>query len=171
MLACYIELNRVTAANDLIKECEDGAPGHDKVLSGQSLYQVAIPTKQTARFSHALSGNAIHDGNIHSVWLSNMIRLELAARLVKSINLILQTGYWNRLVRELSSMASPILNLQLCNALGEVCAQRDDFKSALEYQKAYRIESDLMKKIPIGELGASQLRRLSRFELQLKLIF
>ncbi|MCC4821293.1 GGDEF domain-containing protein, partial [Vibrio lentus] len=37
-------------------------------------------------------------------------------------------------------------------------------------KKGYRIETDLMKQIPISELGASQLRRLSRFELQLKLI-
>lgn len=53
----------------------------------------------------------------------------------------------------------------------EVCELEGMYKTALVYEKkAFRIESDLMKRIPISELGPIQLRRLSRFELQLKLI-
>ncbi|HAS8129222.1 TPA: GGDEF domain-containing protein, partial [Vibrio vulnificus] len=52
-----------------------------------------------------------------------------------------------------------------------VLAAQGLFKEALVFEKkGFRIESDLMKHIPISELGAAQLRRISRFELQLKLI-
>lgn len=55
--------------------------------------------------------------------------------------------------------------------MSQVCASQGLFKEALNYEKkAFRVESDLVKHIPISELGPAQLRRLSRFELQLKLI-
>lgn len=57
------------------------------------------------------------------------------------------------------------------NAMSKVSASQGQFQQALSCEKrAFRIESDLIKHIPISELGAAQLRRLSRFELQLKLI-
>lgn len=55
--------------------------------------------------------------------------------------------------------------------MSKVSASQGQFQQALSCEKrAFRIESDLIKHIPISELGAAQLRRLSRFELQLKLI-
>lgn len=175
MLACYIELNRTTAASDLIKECEElSILVSDKVLSGQILLYQAKLYRQSRQLDSAMRclGNVQYTtGNIHSTWLSNMIRLELAACLCEVNKPHIANWVLESTRKRIKQYASPILNLQLCNSLAEISAQRDDFKSALEYQKsAYRIESDLMKKIPIGELGASQLRRLSRFELQLKLI-
>ncbi|KJY84525.1 diguanylate cyclase [Vibrio galatheae] len=175
MLSCYIDLKRTTAATDLIKECEElSILVSDKVLSGQIiLYQTKI-YRQNKQMDLALQclGNVQYAaGNIHSAWLSNMIRLELAACLSEHNKAHIANWVLESTRNRIKQYASPILNLKLCNALAEICQQKEDFKSALEYQKsAYRIESDLMKKIPIGELGASQLRRLSRFELQLKLI-
>ncbi|NOH78463.1 GGDEF domain-containing protein [Vibrio sp. RE86] len=175
MLACYIELNRLTAANDLIKECEElSILVSDKVLSGQILLYQAKLYRQAKQLEQAMSclGNIQYaTGNIHSAWLSNSVRLELAACLSEEnkphiANWVLETTH-----KRIKRFASPILNLKLCNSLAEISEQKQDFKSALEYQKrAFRIETDLMKTIPIGELGANQLRRLSRFELQLKLI-
>tara|TARA_Y100001956_G_scaffold82012_1_gene101353 strand:+ start:1399 stop:2736 length:1338 start_codon:yes stop_codon:yes gene_type:complete len=175
MLACYIELNRFTAAQDLIKECEElSILVSDKVLAGQILLYQAKLYRQEKRTDLAMAclGNVQYtSGNIHSVWLSNMIRLELAYCLNEYgkshwANMILEAAH-----KRIQQYASPILNLQLCNSLGEIYEQQKDYARSLDYQKrAFRIESDLMKQIPIGELGASQLRRLSRFELQLKLI-
>jgi len=175
MLSCYIELKRTTAANDLIKECEElSILVSDKVLSGQILLYQAKLYRQNKQMELAMQclGNVQYSaGNIHSSWLSNMIRLELAACLSEQNKPHIANWVLESARRRIKLYASPILNLQLCNSLADICEQKGDFKGALEYQKsAYRIESDLMKKIPIGELGASQLRRLSRFELQLKLI-
>ncbi|WP_159651277.1 GGDEF domain-containing protein [Vibrio atypicus] len=175
MLSCYIELNRFTAAQDLIKECEElSILVSDKVLAGQILLYQAKLYRHEKRVDLAMQslGNVQYSsGNIHSVWLSNMIRLELAHCLTKCdkahwANWVLEAAH-----RRINKYASPILNLQLCNSLAEIYEQQDDYARSLDYQKrAFRIESDLMKRVPIGELGASQLRRLSRFELQLKLI-
>lgn len=175
MLACYIELNRTTAATDLIKECEElSILVSDKVLAGQILLYQAKLYRQTKQFDLAMQslGNVQYaSGNVNSLWLSNMIRLELAYCLSEQkkphiANWVLETTR-----KRIHQYASPLLNLKLSNSLAAICEQTGDYKRALEYQKrAFRIESDLMKQIPIGELGASQLRRLSRFELQLKLI-
>ncbi|RTZ18175.1 GGDEF domain-containing protein [Vibrio aquaticus] len=175
MLACFIELNRTTAATDLIKECEElSILVSDKVLAGQILLYQSKLYRQTKHLDLAMQclGRVQYSvGNSHSAWLSNAIRLELAACLSEQgkthlANWVLETTY-SRIKR----YASPILSLKLANSLASICEQKGDYQSALSHQKrAYRIESDLMKKVPIGELGASQLRRLSRFELQLKLI-
>lgn len=175
MLACYIELNRTTAANDLIKECEElSILVSDKVLSGQILlYQAKIyrQTQQLDLAMQCLSNVQYTAGNIHSSWLSNMIRLELAYCLSAKNKSHIARWLLESTKKRIRFYASPVLSLKLYNSLAAVCEESGDFKGALNYEKqAYRIESDLMKKIPIGELGASQLRRLSRFELQLKLI-
>lgn len=175
MLSCYIDLKRTTAAGDLIKECEElSILVSDKVLSGQILLYQAKLYRQNKQLDLAIEclGNVQYSaGNIHSTWLSNMIRLELASCLSQLDKPHIANWVLESAQRRIKKYASPILNLRLSNSLSEICQQKGDYKGALEYQKsAYRIESDLLKKVPIGELGASQLRRLSRFELQLKLI-
>ncbi|MHC6529683.1 GGDEF domain-containing protein [Vibrio sp. V39_P1S14PM300] len=175
MLACFIELRRVSAAHDLIKECEElSILVSDKVLSGQILlYQAKILRLEghTTKALHALGDIQYSVGNTSSSWLFNMIRLELAhclSELGRSdmANMILAT-----ISKRIRQYASPVLAKRCFDTYSAACEMNSDFKRALEYQKkAYRIESDLMKNIPISELGSSQLRRLSRFELQLKLI-
>ncbi|MCA2423924.1 diguanylate cyclase, partial [Vibrio alginolyticus] len=73
--------------------------------------------------------------------------------------------------KRIKKHSSPILAKRFYNAMSKVSASQGQFQQALSCEKrAFRIESDLIKHIPISELGAAQLRRLSRFELQLKLI-
>ena len=175
MLACYLDLNRINAANELIKECEElSILVSDKVLAGQILLYQARLFRQQGRLNEAMRclGHVQYAaGNINSNWLSNMIRMELGSCLndaekVHIANWVLESAH-SRIQKE----GSPLLNLKLSDALASVCEKQGNYKRALEYQHcAYRIENDLMKKIPICELGANQLRRLSRFELQLKLI-
>ncbi|MGT0149435.1 hypothetical protein ACT691_06090 [Vibrio metschnikovii] len=63
----------------------------------------------------------------------------------------------------LRNLTVPILEQSLYAAFSEVCERRGDYQRALYYEKkAFRLESDLVKRIPIGELGAAQLRRLAR---------
>lgn len=175
MLACYITLNKVNAASELIKECEElSILVSDKVLAGQILLYQSRLLRQQGLFDEAMKclGRVQYAaGNINSNWLSNMIRMELGCCLndagkIHLANWVLESAY-SRIKKE----NSPVLNLRLCNALASVCEKQMNFKSALDYQRiAYGIESELIKKIPICELGPNQLRRLSRFELQLKLI-
>ncbi|RJX69724.1 GGDEF domain-containing protein [Vibrio sinensis] len=175
MLACYIELNQIALAEDLIKECEElSILVSDKVLSGQiMLYQAKI-YRLKGKIGEAircLGGVQFAAGNIHSDWLSNMIRLELGCCLSLVGKLHIASWVLESARKKIIGKGNPMLHLRLCNALGSTSEKLGDYKAALKYNKqAFQVESSQMKKIPISELGASQLRRLSRFELQLKLI-
>ncbi|ANU39215.1 uncharacterized protein VSVS05_04179 [Vibrio scophthalmi] len=175
MLACFIDLKRINAAKELIKECEElSILVSDKVLAGQILLYQARLLRQQALLDDAMRclGHVQYAaGNINSNWLSNMMRMELGYCLNDAGKIHLANWILERAHSRIQKEGSPILNLRLCDALASVCEKQHNFKRALEYQhRAYRIGNDLMKKIPICELGASQLRRLARFELQLKLI-
>ncbi|ROV60457.1 GGDEF domain-containing protein [Vibrio ponticus] len=174
-LACLIELKRIKPAEALVKECEElSILVSDKVLSGQiHLYQAKLH-RQHGRLDEAMESLGMVKyaaGNVNSNWLSNMIRMELGCCLTEAGKIHLANWVLESAYERIKSTGSPILNLRLADALALVCEMQNNHKKALEYQhNAYRLESDLMKKVPITELGSSQLRRLSRFELQLKLI-
>ncbi|GAK86296.1 GGDEF family protein [Vibrio ponticus] len=92
-------------------------------------------------------------GNINSNWLSNMIRMELGSCLNDAEKIHLANWVLESAHARIQKEGSPILNLRLCNSLAAVCEKQQDYKKALEYQHcAFRIESDLMKKVPITEL-------------------
>lgn len=175
MLSCYIELNRAAAANDLIRECEElSILVSDKILTGQILLYQSKLYRMQKKPEEALQtiGNVQYSaGNIHSDWLSNMVRLELAHCLSETGRSHIAQLVLHSADKRIKGHSSPILAKRLSDSLSDIYQAQGNFKKALSYQKTgYRIESDLMKNIPITELGASQLRRLSRFELQLKLI-
>jgi diguanylate cyclase (GGDEF)-like protein len=73
--------------------------------------------------------------------------------------------------KRLKRFPSPVLEKGLYKTFARIFERQGLYKEALRYEReAFEIESELIQKIPIAELGATQLRRLSRFELQLKLI-
>ncbi|KOO03281.1 GGDEF domain-containing protein [Vibrio nereis] len=174
-LACYIDLKRLTAAKSLISECEElSILVSDKTLAAQiSLYRAKIHRleRNLDLAMRSLSSIQYTSGNIHSLWLSNMIRMELACCLNE-----LSKPHWAKWLLEaadkkIQKYGSPTLKLKVCDTLATMCEQQSSYQEALTYQKrAYELEQRLIKQIPIGELGANQLRRLSRFEPQLKLI-
>ncbi|OLQ93305.1 diguanylate cyclase [Vibrio panuliri] len=174
-LSCLIELNQIKNARELIAECEElSILVSDKVLSGQILLYQAKLLRQCGQLDEAMKclGHVKYSaGNINSKWLSNMIRMELGCCLNDANKIHLADWVLESAYKRIKQTGSPILNLKLANALASVYEKHQNYRKALEYQhSAYRIESDLMKKVPISELGSGQLRRLSRFELQLKLI-
>ncbi|NOH97164.1 diguanylate cyclase [Vibrio sp. 99-70-13A1] len=175
MVASLILLNRITAANDLLRECEElSILVSDKRLTAQILLYCAKILRAKKEYNEALlclSKVQYSSTNIQASWLATMIRLEVAHNL-NSIgkehiaSMILATTH-----KRIKLYSSPVLAKRFYDSLSSVCMTQGRFKEALSYEKkGYRIETDLMKQIPISELGASQLRRLSRFELQLKLI-
>ncbi|MEZ8104829.1 GGDEF domain-containing protein [Vibrio cortegadensis] len=176
IVACYIDLKRINAANDLLLECEElSILVSDKILAGQiRLYQAKIfrQKKQYHNALLALSKVQYSISSASSSWLSLMIRLELAL----CLNCIdgkqqLATIVLNTTHKRIKIQSSSAVVKKFYDTLSHISASQNEYQEALEYEKkGYRIESDLMKHIPISELGATQLRRLSRFELQLKLI-
>lgn len=175
MLGCYLHLHRYTAASDLIKECEElSILVNDKTLAGQVLlYQAKLYRKQGNLDSALKILGSVHTnvGHLHSLWLTIMLRIEKAYCLLQLDKYHLATLVLQSTERRLPTKVTSVLEQRLYRAFSHIYEQEGQFKSALNYEKkGFRIESDLMKQIPIGELGSSQLRRLSRFELQLKLI-
>ncbi|WP_412497570.1 diguanylate cyclase [Vibrio furnissii] len=175
MLACYLHLRRFTAANDLVKECEElSILVSDKTLTGQILLYQAKLYREQGKLEQALSmlGNVQFTlGNVHSSWLSNMIRIEKAYCLIALNKPHFSNFILESTEKRLPKLVAPMLEKHLYEAFSDVCERQGLYRTALNYEKkGFRIESDLMKRIPISELGATQLRRLARFELQLKLI-
>ncbi|WP_224214157.1 GGDEF domain-containing protein [Vibrio metschnikovii] len=175
MLACYLHLQRFSAAYDLLKECEElSILVSDKTLMGQiALYQAKL-CRQHGQLDQAitrLSHVQYVSGNVHSMWLSNMIRIEQAYCLLELDKAHMAALLLTTTEKRLTKLNVPILEQSLYAAFSEVCERQGDYQRALYYEKkGFRLESDLVKRIPIGELGAAQLRRLARFEPQLKLI-
>jgi diguanylate cyclase (GGDEF)-like protein len=174
-VASLIALNRISAADSLLKECDElSILVSDKVLTGQViLYSVQIlrRKKQYVQALHTLAGAHQSLGSINSSWLSNMLRLEQVLNLSKIGRVELASMLLTSTTRRIQQSATPVLLKKLYDTLSYIFYQQKAFAQALSYEKkSYRIETDLIKSIPITDLGSFQLRRLSRFELQLKLI-
>ncbi|MDW3124415.1 GGDEF domain-containing protein, partial [Vibrio sp. 1974] len=175
MLACYISLKRVAEASELLGECEElSILVSDKNLAAQThLYRAKLHRLQEEYSEALLSISSIKytTGSATTYWLSTMVKIETAY----CLNGVGHTSLANLLLesigKRIKKHSSPILAKRFYNAMSKVSASQGQFQQALSCEKrAFRIESDLIKHIPISELGAAQLRRLSRFELQLKLI-
>ncbi len=175
MVACLISLNRISAAGELLRECDElSILVSDKALTGQVILYSAKIQRRKKQYHEALRilSGAHHAVNrSHISWLSNMLRLEQVLNLSKIGRIDLATMLLASTTKRIQKNASPLLLRKLYDTLSYVFRQQKNFIQALEYEKkGFRIETDLIKSIPISELGAYQLRRLSRFELQLKLI-
>ncbi|XAW87717.1 GGDEF domain-containing protein [Vibrio sp. CDRSL-10 TSBA] len=175
MLGCYLHLHRYTAANDLIKECEElSILVNDKNLAGQILLYQATLYRQQNKLELAIAtlGSVANQvGQVQSLWLSVMLRIEKAYCLLQLDKYQYATLVLQATEKRLPTKITSVLEQRLYRAFSQISEQQGQYKTALDYEKkGFRIESDLMKQIPIGELGSPQLRRLSRFELQLKLI-
>ncbi|MCF7362405.1 MULTISPECIES: GGDEF domain-containing protein [Vibrio] len=175
MLACYVSLGRFDEADELVQECEElSILVSDKILAGQTiLYEAKIYRHQgeIEQALRTLSMIQFSPGNIHSYWLANMVRVERAKCFLElgkpELSNMLLFGTEKRLKR----FPSPVLEKGLYKTFSRIFERQGLYKEALRYEReAFDIESELIQKIPIAELGATQLRRLSRFELQLKLI-
>ncbi len=175
MLACFINLNRTAEATNLLSECEElSILVSDKNLAGQihlyraKLYQLYRDDWQAL---HSLANVQYTSGSYTTFWLSTMVKIETASCLNNTGYVPLANLIMSSVERRIQKHSSPLLARHFYNAMSKISASQGQFNVALQSEKhAFNIESNLIKNIPISELGASQLRRLSRFELQLKLI-
>ncbi len=175
MLACYINLQRTAEATDLLSECEElSILVSDKNLAGQiHLYQAKLYQLHGDYWNalKCLSNVQYTSGTYTTFWLSTMVKIETAYCLNNTGHIPLANLILASVEKRIQKISSPILSRHFYDAMSRISASQKQFNAALECEKrAFRIESDLVKHIPISELGSAQLRRLSRFELQLKLI-
>lgn len=175
MLACYISLNRTADAQELLSECEElSILVSDKNLAAQiHLYRAKLHRLQEdyPNALLAISNVQYTTGSATTYWLSTMVKIETAYCLNGVGHISLANLVLDSIGKRIQKHSSPLVAQHFYNAMSQVYASQGLFQKALNCEKkAFRIESDLVKHIPIGELGSTQLRRLSRFELQLKLI-
>jgi diguanylate cyclase (GGDEF)-like protein len=174
-LACLVALNRTELARALITECEElSILVSDKSLTGQIAVYESQLASQSGQHKEAVSilanASLSYSGNFASQ-LSALVKLELADLLYKEGKEEYSTMVLSKGFKKLDRNANPRVACIMGRRLAELHERNGEFKKALHFEKtAFQIETDLMKRIPIGELGSTQLRRLSRFELQLKLI-
>jgi diguanylate cyclase (GGDEF)-like protein len=175
MLNCNIALSRYSAAENMIDECEElSILVSDKTLTGKiQLYQARLYAHQD-QFDKALKvlANINYNANGgYSLALASHIRIELAHCFLKLDRPEIAEMILRHREQKIKPYIHPVIAKEIYQTLSLVYEYQGHYKHALSYEKkAFRVESDLMKRVPIGELGTNQLRRLSRFELQLKLI-
>ena len=175
MVHCLIALNRITAANELLRECEElSILVSDKMLAGQIiLYQAKLQSrgKNYHQALNTLTKAHYLINEKQAYWLANMLRLEQAHNLTELGKTDYADIILKRTTKRLQRTSSPQLLRQLYDSMSHVFSNQGNFKKALTFEKlGYRVSSDLIRSIPISDLGSHQIRRLSRFELQLKLI-
>ncbi|MGX9416460.1 diguanylate cyclase [Vibrio sp. RC27] len=175
MLSCLISLGRLTAARELILECEElSILVSDKSLAGLILLMQARLELSLDNIDEALKIIAhvpYTTGCNYQSSLACLIKIELAFCLARTGKAHIGEMLLVNQAKKVQRLFQPDLSKRLYQALSHIYEKMGRYKEALHYEKlAFRIETDLMRKIPIGDLGAGQLRRLTRFELQLKLI-
>lgn len=175
MVSCYIALNRISAANDLLRECEElSILVSDKILAGQIiLYQAKLLSRKKQHLKALATLTKVHYQihNSQAHWLTNMLRLEQAHNLAELGKGNYASILLKSTAKRIQQTSSPLLLQQLYESMSHLLSNQGKFQQALTFEKmGYRISTDLIKSIPITDLGSHQLRRLSRFELQLKLI-
>lgn len=175
IIACYIRLKRSADAQQLLNICEQLSPlVNNQNLNGQiTLFQIQLH-RQHGNLNLAIQ--CVKDiqyirGHRQSIWLSNMLRIEQAYCLVELDKIQLAILLLTRAEKSLDQLADPSLQQTLYQAFSYVYEQYGDHKQALDYEKkGFQLEAELIHSLPIGELGATQLRRLSRLQPQLKLV-
>lgn len=173
-LDCFLQLGRLNAAENLQQECEDLAIlVSNKRLSGLVSVYFARLSRTRNKPLEALKALAkLHQshGTIDA-FLACQIRMELCLCLMAIDKSELAYSLLSTGKKRLLSINSPSVKHQYYQAFSDVCTSLRRYEEALNHQKkSFQLETDLLRSIPIMELGSSELRRLSRFELQLKLI-
>ncbi|KUI97727.1 GGDEF domain-containing protein [Vibrio sp. MEBiC08052] len=175
MLACYIDLKNYKQAEQLIKECEElSILVSDKTLAGQILLykaRICLAKNNVSGALQVIASVPYTTRHNYLMSLSCLIKIELALCFTQIGKVHLAEMLLLSQNKKIASFTHPELKKDLYQVLSHIYELQHKYQQALECQKrAFQVEVDLMKRIPIGDLGTTQLRRLSRFELQLKLI-
>lgn len=174
-LGSYIRLKRYKAAQVLLSECEElSILVNDKLLNGKVLLYKSRIYRLKGQFNAALkilSSISYTLGVVHDNWFACACRIEQAYCLYYLHKSHLAMYLLDNAQRRATRSYHPKLKIDLYNAYSDIHTQSGEYQHALRYEKlAFECESELIRLMPIAELGPNQLRRLSQLDLQLKLI-
>ncbi|MCL9780202.1 GGDEF domain-containing protein [Vibrio sp. S4M6] len=174
-LSCYLKQKKFKSAKALIKECiELSILISDKSLSVRVCILQARLLRYEKHYRKSLLALAearknLREGQTKNI--SNLLQIEIALGLYEVRKFDITTLLMENVSKKVDALDSPVLKKALNDSLSFLHEGLGDFQQALHFEEqAYNTEIELISQIPIGDLGAAQLRRLSRYELQLKLI-
>ncbi|MFA0521216.1 GGDEF domain-containing protein, partial [Vibrio sp. 10N.222.55.E8] len=132
MVANLLMLNRITAANDLLNECEElSILVSNKRLTTQILLYQAKVLRSKKKYNDALNCLAKVQypvNNTRANWLAMMTRLEMA----HCLSAIGKQEYASMILsstdKRVSEYASPVLAKRFYDSLSEVCVKQGRFQ-------------------------------------------
>jgi diguanylate cyclase (GGDEF)-like protein len=172
---CLLELQQFSDASALLKECKElSILVNDKNLKAYLFFYKGRLYRMQQRnqlAQHRLSQAIEFTKGKRDVWLTSMIRLELAhlffARGHNDLTELCLSGAAKR-TRDLNSLP---ISRAVNHHLSSVYAAQNKFELALARHKiAYSKDIQLIKAIPISELSTAQVERLQHNEAKLRLI-
>lgn len=175
MIACLLDLNRLSKAKELLDECQALQYVSD---DPQLSFQVTLYSAKLLRLQDepALALNQLIifrkelDNNHSFPWLNKLFAIEAAYCLIRlNKGEMAEVIISHQLKRTLKYSQGYYIR-QLLDVKSDALASYKNFAEALECEKkAQRLTVDIIKHFPINELGGHSLRRLTRLELQLRL--
>ncbi len=174
-VTCLIELKQFSDASTLLKECKElSILVNDKSLKATLYYFKSRLYRTQNRFElaqHRLGQAISFSRDQQDMWLHSMVTLEASQQFYIRGRKDLAELFLSSAARRESSMASLPLSRSLNHQLSQMFAEQQRYQLALECQKrAYQCDIDLIKALPLSELGTAQLDRLARNESKLRLI-
>jgi diguanylate cyclase (GGDEF)-like protein len=174
-ITCLLELEQFSDASSLLKECKElSILVNDRSLKAylyffkSRLYRLQ---KRTQLAQHRL-GQAIElsKGN-RDFWLRSMIQLEVAQLFFDCGQTEKAELFLANIAKRSHRLKSLPISRTVNHQLSQVYAAQGQFEPALARHKiAFSKDLQLIKAIPISELGTGQIDRLTQNESKLRLI-
>ncbi|WP_158587069.1 GGDEF domain-containing protein [Motilimonas pumila] len=173
--ACLIFLEQYPEASELLDRTEQEAVKAGVVDAGYRaefyLYHARICRAQSKL---DIAANLLVKAQHHSqlagyVWVSNKVQFEKCVVSTLSGKHDPAIEQLQASLEQVQQANLPILESEIYDALSLAFGNKGDFQSALECEKkAHAIEVELLKKVPISELGQNCFRRFKRWEPELE---
>ncbi len=176
-LICAIYTDQLSVAHEAIQECEElSILVSDKFFTGiLLLYEAKVLrlNKEYLKALHKLASVQHSSGGHRDHWLARIIRCEMAYCLLYINKKDLSSLLLSQCEKDSCQLmpAPATWQRQYYTTSSEIYAMLGQYQQALKFEKkGFDIESYIISQIPMHELGATQLRRLARSELKIKLI-
>ncbi|MCP3699835.1 MAG: GGDEF domain-containing protein [Aliivibrio sp.] len=175
IVACLLDLNRLSKARQLLNECHVIKYVSDDL---QLVMQVQLYSAKLLRLQNkpqtALDALIVfrkENINLDSFpWLNKLFSIEASYCLIQLQRGELADVLITNQLKRTKKYSQGYYIRQLLDVKSDALASCHNFSAALECEKeAHQLTVDIVKYFPINELGGHALRRLTRLELQLRL--
>ncbi|AZL86594.1 GGDEF domain-containing protein [Aliivibrio salmonicida] len=176
MIACLLDLNRLSKANKLLKEClviqylvDDPQLAPQVALYSAKLLR--LKNKPQLALDQLISfKKECKYAKISFPWLNKLFAIEAANCLIQLQRGEMAEVIINHQIRRTSKYSNGYYIRQLLDIKSNALASYGNFSDALTCEKkAQKLAVDIIHSFPINKLGGHALRRLFHLELQLRL--